>query len=78
MSAEWEQHCPISEDEWPVQRQAWHGGWMYRMEHGPGFSDGEAEAIKRRSIDENSPSMLSIWLQGYSAADNYQRDELDD
>jgi hypothetical protein len=73
----WKRHCPIDEEEWPIQRQAWHGGWMYRMHNGP-LSDEEAEPIARRMLDDYRPSMLSIWMQGYNAADNYQRDELDD
>ena len=32
---------PSDEDEWPVQRQAWRGGWEYRMEHGPGETSEE-------------------------------------
>jgi hypothetical protein len=73
MAEPWKRHCPIDEEEWPVQRQAWHAGWMYRMEHGPGLSDEEAEPIARRMLDDYTPSMLSVWLQGYSAADNVQR-----
>jgi hypothetical protein len=77
MAEPWKRHCPIDEEEWPVQRQAWHAGWMYRMDNGAGLSDDEAEPIARRTVEEYSPSMLSVWLQGYSAADNFQH-ELDD
>jgi hypothetical protein len=48
---------------------------MYRMDNGPGLSDDEAEPIARRMIDNYTPSMLSVWLQGYSAADNAERSE---
>jgi hypothetical protein len=48
---------------------------MYRMEHGPGLSDDEAKPIARRTVEEYSPSMLSVWLQGYSAADNAKRSD---
>lgn len=74
MSETWKEHCPIDEDEHPVQRQAWHGGWMHRVETGPGTPGGE---VGRRMIAK--PSMLSTWLEGYSAADNYlRRDKLYD
>jgi len=67
---DWTAHCPIDEDEWPVLRQAWHAGWINRMETGPGKPDRE---IGLRLIDE--PHRLSAWLQGYSAADNVQRQD---
>jgi hypothetical protein len=39
---DWKKHCPIDKDEWPVQRQAWHAGWIYYMEHGPVFRGEDA------------------------------------
>jgi hypothetical protein len=65
---EWQEHCPIDEEEWPVQRQAWRSGWEYRMEHGPGKPDRETilEMVER-------PTLLSVWLQGFAAADNAER-----
>jgi hypothetical protein len=71
---EWQEHCPIDEEEWLVQRQAWRSGWEYRMEHGPGLSEEEAEPIARHVLDSYTPPVLSAWLQGYSAADNHLRD----
>ena len=67
---EWQEYCPIGEEEWPVQRQAWHSGWEYRMEHGPGLNATDAETVVRRMMDEYSPTILSVWLQGYSAAND--------
>ncbi|MCS3672580.1 hypothetical protein GGQ21_003251 [Salinibacter ruber] len=39
---DWTAYCPIDEEEWPVKRQAWHSGWEYRMDHGPGLDDDKA------------------------------------
>lgn len=66
---EWQEHCPIDESEWPAKRQAWRSGWEYRKEHGPGKPDRDTVLgmVER-------PSLLSVWLQGYSAADNHLRD----
>ena len=66
-------YCPINEDDRPMQHQAWHAGWIYRMENGPGFSGEEAKSISLEIVDKYSPSMVSIWLQGYSAAANAVR-----
>lgn len=66
----WKDHCPIDEDEWPVQRQAWRSGWEYRMEHGGGLTAEEAEPIVRNAVEEYSPTILSVWLQGYSTAES--------
>jgi len=65
---DWKDRCPIDEQEWPVQTQAWRGGWEYRMEHGPGQPDRESilEMVER-------PTLLSVWLQGYTAADEAER-----
>jgi hypothetical protein len=41
---------------------------MHRVEHGPGKPDREAIL---RMVD--SPSLLSVWLQGYAAADEQLR-----
>lgn len=68
MPDEWEQECPIPEDEAPAQRQAWRRGWEYRMEHGPGKPDREAMLNVM-----GEPSLVSVWLQGYSAADAHMR-----
>lgn len=66
----WREHCPIDEDENPVLRQAWRGGWEYRMEHGPGKPD------KETVLDVmGKPSLLSVWMQGFSAADNAKRSD---
>lgn len=67
---EWQEHCPIDEEEWPVQRQAWRGGWVYRKERGPDKPD-------RSTILEmiESPNLLSVWLQGFSEADEYFRED---
>lgn len=72
MSGVWKEHCPIDEDEWPVHCQAWRGGWEYRVEHGPGKPD-------RKLILEmvESPGLLSVWLQGYSAAVEYAEGDCD-
>lgn len=77
MPETWKEHCPINEDEHPVRRQAWHAGWIYRMEHSARIKGEEARRIARRMLDDYKPSMLSIWMQGYNAADNHQH-ELDD
>lgn len=65
---DWKDYCPIGEDEPPVKRQAWRGGWEYCMEHGPGVPD-------RSVVGEmgNRPALLSVWLEGYSAADHVLR-----
>jgi hypothetical protein len=52
------------QDDWPIQRQAWKGGWIHRVEEGPGKP--ERETILRL-VD--SPSLVSVWLQGYAAAE---------
>lgn len=67
MSADWKKHCPISEDEDPVLRQALRGGWEYRFEHGPG-KPGKETVLN--VMGRSSP--LSVWMQGYSAADAHQ------
>lgn len=69
---EWKKRCPIDDDEWPVQRQAFHGGWKYRIDHGPGL-DKEENPIAGKVIEEYGSGALSAWMQGYSAADNYLR-----
>lgn len=67
---DWEAHCPIDEHDHPAKRQAWKGGWMYCMEHGPGTPDPDAAREMA-----HRPALLSVWLQGYSAADRVQREE---
>jgi len=78
MPDDWTDHCPIDEDEWPVQRQAWHAGWIYRMEHGPRLSDERAKEIHLEIMSEYNPSMVSIWIQGYTAAHNHLEDRPQD
>lgn len=70
---EWQEHCPLDSDEArPAELRAWKDGWEYCMEHGPGAPDhGDRE---RTDLFER-PTLLSIWLQGYSAADNHLREE---
>jgi len=69
---DWKDHCAI-DDEHPVQRQAWHAGWMHRMENGPGLHASDTRETVQRSMDEYGPAILSAWMQGYSAADNIER-----
>ncbi len=72
---DWTDHCPIDDEEWPVRRQAWHAGWIYRTEHGPGLSNEEVKTVARRMLDEYGPSMLPIWFLGHGAAGRVQRSE---
>ena len=72
---DWKKHCPIDEEEWPVQRQAWHAGWIYCMEHGRGLSDEKAQAIRLEIMEKYGPPMVSIWLKGYTAAHNAEHYE---
>lgn len=68
MPADSKDHCPIDEDELSVERQAWRGGWEYRMENGPGKpSRGTVLNVMGK------PSLISTWMEGYSAADAHQR-----
>jgi hypothetical protein len=71
---EWKKHCPMDEDEWPVQRQAFRGGWEYRVQHGPGLDEEAAGPISVRVVEEYGAGVLSAWMQGYSAADNHLRE----
>lgn len=71
MPDEWKNLCPIDEDGFPVERQAWRGGWEYRMEHGDDLEKGEAHRIALDSIED--PSRLSAWLHGYNTADYLER-----
>lgn len=64
--SDWEEHCPISEDDHPVKRKAWRDGWEYCMAYGPGVPDRDAAEVDR-------PALLSVWLRGYSAADRVLR-----
>ena len=66
----WQEHCPIDEREAPVKRQAWKGGWIYRIEHGPGKPD-------RKTILSmvDRPSLASVWLQGFSSANTHAETE---
>lgn len=68
MLADWKQHCPIDEKDHPILRQAWGGGWMHRLLPGPG----EPEREKLQDV-LGSPSLLSAWLEGFSAADRQER-----
>lgn len=66
---DWKEHCPINEEERPVERQAWHAGWEYRMQHS-GADAAYVDSIVQRVMEEYSPEVLSVWIQGYSAAGN--------
>lgn len=68
MPAEWEQHCPISEEDHPVLSQAWGCGWLHRRVHGPGVPKAKT------AVKTVGPHFLEGWLQGYSAADRHERD----
>lgn len=69
MTETWKEHCPVDEEESPVERQAWHGGWKYRKERGPGTPKMEV-AVEMAG----DPGLLKVWLQGYAAADNHFAD----
>lgn len=62
----WKAHCPMDEDS-SDQRHAFHRGWEYRKEHGPGTPKMETVCVETA----DTPRCLSAWLQGYSAADDY-------
>ena len=66
---DWKDHCPIDKDERPMQHQAWHDGWEYRMEHGPVFNGEDAEFMSADMTDKHTFSVLSMWIRGYKAAD---------
>lgn len=68
MPADWKQHCPIDEDGLPVERQAWREGWQYRIRHGPGQPD---RATVLGMVGRTA--LLSVWMQGFSAADSHER-----
>lgn len=68
----WKDHCPISEEDHPVQRQAWKRGWGHRLKYGPGEPD-----LERVKDVLGSSSLVSVWLQGYNAADSHLREQLD-
>ena len=70
---DWQDHCPLDPNQArPVELKAWRDGWAYCVEHGPGApSRGDC----RRTDLFDRPALLSIWLQGYSAADNHLREE---
>jgi hypothetical protein len=74
MPETWKNLCPIDEKEHPIQRQAWHRGWIYRMERGPGLG-AEKEPVVDRTLEKYNSAVLSAWLQGYSTADSYLREE---
>lgn len=69
MAETWKERCPIGEEESPVERQAWRGGWKYREERGPGTPKMEVAAEMA-----GDPDLLKVWLQGYAAADNHFAD----
>lgn len=70
---DWQERCPLDPDEArPVEIKAWRDGWEYGLEYGPGAPDhGDRE---RTDLIER-PALLSLWLQGYSAADNHLHEE---
>ena len=71
--ADWHEHCPLDPDEArPVELHAWKDGWEYCMEHGPGAPD---HGDRERTDLFARPALLSLWLQGYSAADNHLREQ---
>jgi hypothetical protein len=74
MPETWKDLCPIDEEKRPIQRQAWRGGWLYRMERGPGLGEEEKPAVDR-TLEKYNSSVLSAWLQGYSAANSYLREK---
>jgi hypothetical protein len=64
MPADWKQHCPIDEDESPGEREAWRKGWAHRKN--------PDEETAPNGMDD--PLLISVWLEGYSAADRHEQD----
>ena len=70
---DWQERCPLDSDEArPVELHAWKDGWEYCMEHGPGAPD---HGDRERTDLFARPALLSLWLQGYSSADNHLREQ---
>jgi hypothetical protein len=64
MTKTWKDHCPIEEGESPAEREAWRKGWAHRNGHDEKALDVTGE-----------PLLLSVWLEGYSAADRHEQND---
>ena len=70
--ADWREHCPLDDDH-PARRRAWRDGWNHGMDHGPGAPDNSSPPQREDLFGR--PALLSIWLRGYSAADQRLRSQ---
>lgn len=66
----WKKHCPVDEDQSPLQRQAWRSGWTYRTMHGGDQDTENPGPAVQHIMGRYSPTVSSAWMQGYHTADN--------
>lgn len=65
---DWKEHCSIDEDEHPIQRQAWRGGWLYYWEQKKNGEVSSATPDWEEVQGKVDSAMLPVWSLGYSTA----------